>query len=218
MTSQESLLEAVKKGDAETVESLLRAEPSLTGARMENGTSAILLAVYCGRAALVEIFERFGAALDIFEASAAGRLDLVKEWFTRAPALVNAFAPDGFTPLGLACFFGHLPIAEFLLDSGAKVDQSSNNPTKVAPIHSAAASRNAAILRLLLDRGADPNARQDSGFVPLHSAAANDDRESAALLLDRGADRNAKADSGKTPGDFARDRGHAGMADWLSAL
>ncbi len=218
MTSEESLLDAVKKGDAAAVESLLRAIPSLAGARMTNGASAILLAIYCGRPALVDTFARFGAVLDIFEACAAGRLERVAECLKSDPASVNSFAPDGFTPLGLASFFGHPGIVEFLLNAGAQVNQASKNPTNVAPIHSAAASRNAAILRLLLDRGADPNARQDSGFVPLHSAAANDDRESAALLLSRGADLNAKADNGKTPADFARDRGHTDMADWLSAL
>jgi ankyrin repeat protein len=218
MESPESFLDAVKKGDAETVEALLRAEPALSGARMPNGSSAILLAVYCGRSTLVEVFERHGAALDLFEACAAGRASLVTDWLRRDPGLVNAYAPDGFTPLGLACFFGHADIAGILLDSGADVNQRAGNPTRVAPVHSAAAGRHAAIVRLLLDRGADPNARQDAGFAPLHSAAANNDRETALLLADRGADVRVKADNGKTPGDFARERGHADMANWLDAF
>ena len=51
------------------------------------------------------------------------------------------------------------------------------------------------VAELLLDHGADVNAKNDFGQTPLHYA----DSEEAELLLDRGADVNAKDDIGQTP-------------------
>ena len=71
------------------------------------------------------------------------------------------------------------------------------------PLHSAAAGGHAAIAALLLERGADPDARQQGGFVPLHSAAARGDEVTARLLLDHGATRDARSDDGRRPIDLA---------------
>jgi ankyrin repeat protein len=83
------------------------------------------------------------------------------------------------------------------------VDVRAGNPSHVQPLHSAAAGGHAAIAALLLERGADPDARQEGGFVPLHSAAARGDQVTARLLLERGADRDARTDDGRRPIDFA---------------
>ena len=68
-------------------------------------------------------------------------------------------------------------------------------------LHGAAANNTEpAVIALLLDRGADIAARDDSGRTPLHGAAANNTEPAViALLLDRGADIAAKSDSGWTP-------------------
>jgi ankyrin repeat protein len=42
-------------------------------------------------------------------------------------------------------------------------------------------------VRMLLEAGADPNARQRGGFTAMDAAAALDDREMAELLLANGA-------------------------------
>jgi ankyrin repeat protein len=73
----------------------------------------------------------------------------------------------------------------------------------VQPLHSAAAGGHAAIAALLLERGADPDARQQGGFVPLHAAAARGDEVTARLLLDHGATRDLGADDGRRPIDLA---------------
>src|SRR6185503_20618238 len=95
------------------------------------------------------------AALNIFEAAASGRRDRVAALVDAQPAIVNAYADDGFQPLGLAAFFGHTGVVEFLLGRGAAVNSPSNNAQNVMPLHSAAAGRHLAIVNLLLDRGAD---------------------------------------------------------------
>jgi ankyrin repeat protein len=63
-----------------------------------------------------------------------------------------------------------------------------------------------AMVRILIDAGADPNARTDgraSAETPLHWAASTDDVEVAAALMDAGADIEAPAGSIGTPLDNA---------------
>jgi ankyrin repeat protein len=55
------------------------------------------------------------------------------------------------------------------------------------------------IVRLLVEAGADPNARQRGEETPLHWAASSDDWHVAAALIDAGADINAPDGSIGTP-------------------
>jgi ankyrin repeat protein len=55
------------------------------------------------------------------------------------------------------------------------------------------------IVRLLVEAGADPNARQPGEEAPLHWAASSDDWHVAAALIDGGADINALGGSIGTP-------------------
>jgi ankyrin repeat protein len=65
------------------------------------------------------------------------------------------------------------------------------------PLHYAATFGSAESVRLLLDRGADPNARTRAGATPLVSAAY--DLAKTRLLVEKGADVNAHAGNGITP-------------------
>ena len=78
----------------------------------------------------------------------------------------------------------------------------AKNPLRVQPLHSAAAGGHTAVARLLLEHGADPNARQEGGFVPLHAAAQAGNDELYELLLASGADQGAATDDGRTAADF----------------
>jgi ankyrin repeat protein len=175
------------------------------------------LAAYCGHPELAEIFLQHGAKPDVFEASALGDLDKVRSLIAADRSQVNAFAADGFYPLGLAAFFGHQAIVEFLLKNGADVSLSARNAQKVTALHAAVARRDLKIAKLLLEVGADPNARQERGFAPLHDAAANGSLPLVELLLKHGAQTDARADDGKTPADMAAERGHKEVVEALKA-
>jgi len=213
--NESEFLAAIDADDAAAVERLLAAEPGLAGARGEDGVSAILRALYRRREGALAALVLAAPALDLFEAAALGETARVEEILAGDPSLAGARSPDGFTALHLAAFFDRGPAAERLIEKGADVDAAAANPSRVAPLHSAATGRSSAVVGLLLAAGADPNARQAGGFVPLHSAASNGDLPSIELLLSHGADRDAKADDGRTALDVATAAGRSEAAERL---
>ena len=208
---------AIKSGSQRVVEEMLIQQPHLAGARDMGGMSAVLTALYYQEPEIATLLIEYGAPLNLFEASAAGRIDTVGEILDAAPAQVNAWAPDGFQPLGLACFFGHSGLVELLLARGAEVRSSSHNLLNVQPLHSAVAGQHLEIARLLLEAGADANARQGENFTPLHGAAQNGQIEMIQLLLVHGADPRAANDEGKTAFDIAHEAGHPQAAALVKA-
>lgn len=118
--------------------------------------------------------------------------------------------------LGNAAFFGHWKVCDLLLAQGAPVDWRVPDAGET-PLHSSLcrAGRPDAgyVVRLLLDHGADVNARttpgvatgafmrdvRTKGETPLHRAAAYADAATIALLLERGADRTARDARGDSP-------------------
>lgn len=199
MTTADDFIEAIKAGEMDQVKQLLDRDPSLVDAKADGGLSVVLVAAYYNEPDIARLLIQHGAPLDVFEAAAAGALDRVKELIAAHPDLVNGYAPDGFQPLGLASFFGHTAIVEFLLDKGAEVDSSSKNRMRVRPLHSAVANRRTEAVKMLLDHGAEVNTTQADDFTPLHEAAQNGMLEVTQWLLDRHANVNAKLADGKTP-------------------
>jgi uncharacterized protein len=180
--------------------------------------STILEALYEGRREDAERLAGEAGELDVFEAAALGRPERVAALVEEDPELARAWTPDGFTALHYAGFFGDVESARSLIAAGADVNATARNPRLVvAPIHSAAASRQNETVLALLDAGADPNARQENGFVALHAAAQHGDRELAELLLERGADPSAATDDGRTAESIARDEGHDELAARVAA-
>ena len=77
------------------------------------------------------------------------------------------------------------------------------------PLHQAALLRRHAIARLLLDKGADPNAADGLGYTALHHAAFGGDRQMVMLLLRSGARADAPSAPNKAaPVDLAAEAGH----------
>jgi ankyrin repeat protein len=141
----------------------------------------------------------------------------MKELLAGRGRLIDSFSGDGFTPLALACFFGHEEAATWLVNQGASVTLAADNKMGVAPIHAATGGRHTSLLRMLVENGADVNARQQQGFTALHAAAQNGDSEAVRLLLDHGADRELRADSNQTPLDLALQRGLGEIVELLES-
>ena len=215
MNSTEIMVEAIKQGHFSDVQTLLESEPGLAGARTADGISIIMLAAYYQEPEIARLLAERAASLDIFEASTIGNLSVVQELVLKNPELVTTCSADGYPPLGLACFFGHQPVAAFLLSAGAQVNQPSENRMQVMPLHAAVARMDVDIARLLLMAGADPNARQADDFTPLHGAAQNGQLEMVELLLEFGADPGVLKSDGKTALDLAAEFQHPVVVEFL---
>jgi len=157
----------------------------------ETPNSEILQALYTGNSAKAEELLRNDPVLDVFEAAAAGKTERVQELLETDPTAANAWAEDGFQPLGLASFFGHVDTARVLVEGGADVNSASRNDFKVMPLHSACAASDPdtryELAKLLLEHGADANARQQDEFTPLMAAVQNEDERLRELLVQHGA-------------------------------
>jgi len=172
MSEIETLVDFVKAGDLGKVRGALEENFLLASQRLANGETPLMTAVYRGHGDIVDVLIDAGAEIDVFAAAATGRLNDLRR--TVSDGTVNTFAYDGWTPLHLAAFFGHLDNARLLLDAGADAHAVSRNSLKNTPLHAATAGRHAAVALALLEAGADPSAVDAGGYTPLQIAKQND--------------------------------------------
>lgn len=161
-----------------------------------------------------------------------------------AGASVRARAPaTGRTPLHDAAYSRALEVAQLLVQHGAKIEDTDSRGR--TPLH-AACERGATpqFIRWLLDKGANPSAKDREGNTSLHVLAqsyrelldheaalrkygrvyeASRDRAkyisdvvgSARMLLAHGADPSARNAAGQTPIDVAREVGFTELVQLL---
>ena len=213
---EQQLFDAIKAGTVDEVRQLVEQNPSLKQARDASGASAILVAAYNMKPDVVSALIELGAPVDIFEASVLGKVDRIQEILKSSPARVSEHAPDGFTPVALAAFFGQPAAVNALIAAGADVNAAAKNGLKVAALHAAVAGGKLEIVKTVLEAGGDPNAQQQAGFRAIHEAGIKANRALAELLIAHGADPSLPNDAGTTAMDLAREKGHAEFADWLA--
>ena len=126
---------------------------------------------------------------------------------------VNGRDELGHTPLLCTMYHGGSgPTIRLLLEKGAEVNYDST-----IALHVACGYQPRAVVGLLLDAGADVNARGKLGYTALHRAVLGSNYDTARFLLERGADANAKSEHGENPLDLlprppdAQDLEHAGL-------
>ena len=108
----------------------------------------------------------------------------------------------GNTPLHWASFKNETKCVELLLHYNADPNARAH-PSGWTPLHDAAYSNSSACIKLLSDKGAQVDAKANSGATPLCFAAQEDASEAAQLLLDRGADLSSRC-AGPPPDDGAQ--------------
>ena len=205
---------AAASGDSERVRSLLDDDPLLVHRFDRAGGTPLHRAVASSARDVVELLLDRGA--DIHALHGAG------------PGSTSGYAATYFQPIDLALWNGpfwglrgDIETARLLLDRGAAYDLviaaalgdlehvrrlldedrdriAATRPCGKRALSSAVEFGHPAIVRLLLERGADPNWSEGSTAprgVALHAAARAGDREIVELLLAHGADPNSYIDS-----------------------
>ena len=164
-TGETPLIDAVKRGDAATMRTLLSGGVDVNQPAPD-GSTALHWAAHRGNVELVSALLTAGA-----EATAANRY--------------------GVQPLVLAAENGAAPVLAALLDAGA--DASHATPDGETVLMTAARNGAADAIRLLLARGADPDARDPfRGQTALMWAAARNNAAAVHALAELGADIHAE--------------------------
>lgn len=212
--NETEFIELAKKGDRAQVARALASNPAMANAKTD-GVSAILWAVYYGQAPIARVIADARGSIDIFEAAALGDQHVMSELITQDPESVNDYSADGFTPLGLAAYFGHLEMVKQLLKAGANPNLPSKNGLGVIPLHSALSNGAKEIARVLVEAGSDVNFPSKEGWTPLHYTAHSGDRETSDFLLSKGASTSQVNNIGETAAMEARTHGYTDLADIL---
>ena len=113
----------------------------------------------------------------------------------------------GETPLMMAALKAEVDAATALVAHGAAVHKDG-----WSPLHYAATGGSAAIVKLLLAKGAPLEARSPNGTTPLMMAARYGNEEAVDALLAAGADRTLKNDLGMDASAFAGSAGREKLA------
>ncbi|HWZ14149.1 MAG TPA: ankyrin repeat domain-containing protein [Mucilaginibacter sp.] len=213
--SVEQLEQYITTADLGALNSLLAQQPALAKSRTSHQVSPLMLSCYYKKPEVTSLLLKYLDEINLFEASAAGKFDVVAHLVYNNPESINAYAEDGFTALGLACYFGQYEVARYLVLKGADVNLPSDNGFGVYPIHSAAAGNYTQIVRMLIEANALVNVKQQAGSTPLHAAAQNGNIDLLILLLEHGADVNVRMEGGKLPADLAREKGFVEIAEAL---
>jgi ankyrin repeat protein len=235
-----ALLDAVEAGEHEAALAALAAGEDVN-ARGADGTTPLIWAAYHGDAELVSKLIAAGADVNarnefgtsaLAEAAIAGYTKVI-EALVEGGADVDQANPEGETPLMAVARTGNVAAATLLLDAGADVNAIELWGQQSALMW-AAAQKHPAMIKLLLSRGADVDARgavrnwerkvireprpkdmNQGGFTPLLYAAREGCIECARELVAGGADLDLPDPHRVTPLNMALLNLHFDFAAYL---
>ncbi len=187
---------AAREGNAAMVAWLLSHRASVQKQDMDGFTALDQAALGADRAAFPAVARQLlqhGAELTVRGAIALGDASRVSKFIEADPGLLRQIPQNGGL-LTLAVKHGRVDILKLLLDLGADVDERTTLPeleeptlTWGMPLWHAALANNYEISKLLLERGADPNANVYASGWPLRNAWHHQDQNVRRLLLAAGA-------------------------------
>ena len=197
-------------GFYDMAEHLIAKHPEQVHARGGRNQFPLPAALYKKHLRVAHLLYRHGAAVDVRgihgntplrTASTHGQIDIIL-WLLNHGADINARSDSGFTPLSSAAHAMDLEAVQVLLEHNANINiQDNKGQTPLCWVLSNCPPKGKFVdmVRLLLDRGADPNIRNDDHSTPLHQASSRKLLEAARLLLSCGAKVDEKDGRGKTP-------------------
>ena len=217
----EPVAKAIRDYDLTKVGALLDASPHLTNAGDRGSSQPIHWATMTRQTDVIDELLGRGADIDAKRLDGARPIHLTNGDYTYrgwrdVPSRVTTTPADvykhllsrgAYVDVWMAALKGDLERVRELIDEKPSLVNESNEYNSYyggcgSPLKNAAATGHIEIVKLLLDRGADPNLPAE-GIAPnghaLYSAVYSGHYEIAKLLLDRGANPNAPAESSGDP-------------------
>jgi ankyrin repeat protein len=230
MNDATEILQAVRAGDAPVVERLLNDDPRLARATDDHLKTPLHWAAEHDYRDVAELLLDAGADLEATTSWGATPLDWAATMgSTKVADLLLARGAKGMNVVAAASL-GKLRLVREFLDSGAPLALAAKEPDDHWVADSArmkgdvishlfyCACRNGhtAVAALLLERGADVNAKGVFGGTGLHWAAINGHRDTVAFLLAHGADLTIRdARFASTPEGWAAEGKHEEIRELL---
>jgi ankyrin repeat protein len=208
-----SLARRIRERELSGVMAAIEADPGLVRAADDHGSQPLHWAAMTRQLPLIDFLLSHGADIDCCRPDGARPIDLTngdyyyRGWrdlaveALRPPAVVAGYllAKGAAYDLTVAARLGDCDRARQLLDAdpGLINQVRYSSAYTGAPLRCAAAAGQRAMVRLLLERGADPNTPEP--VAPwggaLREAVGHRDVESVRLLLDHGANPNSATES-----------------------
>jgi ankyrin repeat protein len=163
----------------------------------EDGITALMIAIVSGCSLIAE--------------------KLIKKYTaTGKAAQLNFLSSKGHTALLLAAALGNLPIVQELLKAGAEVDiPDKDGDTPLLIACQGDKKSHLEIAKLLIEKKADVNFRNNNGVTCLHRATFNNNVDMLNILLAHGANVNAKNVIKQYPLHLAAEKGFTEIAELL---
>ncbi|XP_047106375.1 ankyrin-1-like [Schistocerca piceifrons] len=111
-----------------------------------------------------------------------------------------------------ACVTGLLHLLQYALSVDPSLAKVRLDTEGTTPLHVAAAHRRVAVVRVLVDAGADIDCKTGNGRTPLHAAASVGAADTVRILLKYGAHLRETDRDGKTAMQLATENGHLHIA------
>ncbi|MGO4545742.1 M48 family metallopeptidase [Paenibacillus sp. 2TAB23] len=154
--------------------------------------------------------DRVNTEEELLDAALEGDADLVRQLLSSG---VNPDAADaeGWTALMWAAQLNDTDSGIAIIDAGADLNLVEHTYEETA-LTIAIYNGSVDVVELLLERNANPDLQDSTGWTPLMTAATEGDIESTKLLLQAGADPLMVDETGYTAADYAMDSGFEDIA------
>lgn len=223
--AEQSLFDAVNRKDYQNVSTILSSSPdiNINASDMEGYTSLHRAIVNNDLNTVMELLKNenidvnsklgievsidgwyLGGATPLILASYLGYTDIVNALIEKGVDVKAKDDVDGCMAIHLAAANGKNEVIDILLDKDASnindVDNRGNTP-----LHWASMKDRADTVSLLIENGADIEAKDIDNWTALHYAAAFASLQTVEALVDNGADKNSLTKDGNIPVNYAKD-------------
>jgi ankyrin repeat protein len=149
----------------------------------------------------------------IFDIARNGTLEQLKKIHKSDLFIIDKISKEGYSPLTLACYHGNNEVAKYLVKHVKDIDSKSGYGT---PLMAATVKRNTELVKLLLEKNANPNKTDVNGSTALHFSVIFSYEDIVKLLIDANADKNIKDNRGKSAIDYATITGNEKITQLLN--